>query len=120
MDVMDVVESLDGNGGDADVETGADLREGSIGIIRDLVLKANPDLVPEMVRGETLTELMTSVEPARAAYQRIVEAVRSRGRTTAPVVPAGGAVSPVAIDDLTADGLIKRGLAQSRGSGTKG
>jgi hypothetical protein len=65
------------------------------------------------VRGETLAELMDSVEPARAAYQRIAEAVRAEVRTTAPIVPAGGA-TPVPIEELTADGLIKRGLAQAR------
>ena len=93
-----------------DAESGEELREESIGIVRDLILKANPDLVADMVQGETLTELMDSVEPARAAYQRIVETVRS----VAPVVPAGGASSPVVIEDLSADGLIKRGMARAR------
>ena len=93
-----------------DAESGEELREESIGIVRDLILKANPDLVADMVQGETLTELMDSVEPARAAYQRIVETVRS----VAPVVPAGGASSPVVIEDLSADGLIKRGMATAR------
>ena len=87
------------------------LRGESIRVVRDLILKAHADLVPEMVRGESLAELMASVEPAREAYQRLSAAVRS----AAPVVPAGGAGSPtVAIEHLTADGLIKRALAQAR------
>jgi hypothetical protein len=124
MDVIDDDGSHDGpktenrepkpNSGASSIETEADLREGSIGIIRELVLKANPDLVAEMVRGESLTELMASVEPARAAYQRIAESVRSEARTAAPVVPAGGTGGAVAIEDLTADGLIKRALARRR------
>jgi hypothetical protein len=39
--------------------------------IRDLVLAAHPDVVPAMIAGETFEELMSSVEPAREAYQRI-------------------------------------------------
>ena len=86
------------------------LRAESIAIVRDLILKGNPDLVPDLVRGETLAELMDSVEPARAAYQRIAESVRP----VVPVVPAGGAGTTVAIEELSADGLIKRGMAQAR------
>ena len=86
------------------------LRAESIAIVRDLILKGNPDLVPELVQGETLAELMDSVEPARSAYQRIAESVR----VTVPVVPAGGAGTSVAIEDLSADGLIKRGMEQLR------
>ena len=89
------------------------LRSESNQIVRDLILKGNPDLVPELVRGETLSELMNSIEPARSAFQRIAERVRA----VAPVVPAGGsgAGARLAIEDLTADSLIKRGLAVVRG-----
>jgi hypothetical protein len=101
-----ITEELDG-------ETVERLRAESIAIVRDLILKGNPDVVPDLVRGETLAELMDSVEPARAAYQRIAEAVRSDVRVVAPIVPAGG-VAPVPIENLTAGSLIKRGLAQAR------
>src|SRR6476620_12267514 len=86
------------------------LQAESIGIVRDLILKGNPDLVPELVHGESLAELMESVEPARVAYQRIAESVRA----VVPVVPAGGAGTSVAIEELTADGLITPGVAQAR------
>jgi hypothetical protein len=99
--------------GGVDFDDVEQLRAESIAIVRDLILKGNPDLVPDLVRGETLAELMDSVEPARAAYQRIAEAVRAEVRTTAPIVPAGGA-TPVPIEELTADGLIKRGMEQLR------
>jgi hypothetical protein len=75
-----------------------------------LILKGHQDLIPEMVQGSTLAELMDSIEPARHAYQRIAESMRS----AAPVVPAGGAGSSVAIEHLSADSLIKRGLARRR------
>jgi hypothetical protein len=101
-----ITEELDGDS----VEQ---LRAESIAIVRDLILKGNPDLVPDLVRGETLAELMDSVEPARAAYRQIAEAVRAEVRTSAPIVPAGGA-APVAIEELTAGSLIKRGLEQAR------
>jgi hypothetical protein len=111
---MEDVETVETSAIETDVEDGEALRGESIGIVRELILKANPDLVADMVRGETLTELMDSVEPARAAYQRIVETVRS----VAPVVPAGGAGGAMVIEDLSADGLIKRGLATARRQAT--
>jgi hypothetical protein len=95
-------------------ESGEDddrLRAESLAIVRGLILKAHADVVPELVQGESLTALMDSVEPARAAYQRLVEAVKA----SAPVVPAGGASGPaIAIEHLSADGMIKRALAQAR------
>ncbi len=57
--------------------------------LRDLVLKANPDVIPEMIAGDSFESLMASVDPAKAAYQRIVESVGSQ-QQTAPRVPAGG------------------------------
>jgi len=88
----------------------ARLRAESIQIVRDLILKAHPDLVPELVGGETIAQLMASLEPAREAYRRLVDAVRS----AAPVVPAGGASAVPPIELLTADGMIKHALAQAR------
>ena len=50
-----------------------------LGKVRDLVLKAHPDVVPDLVRGGSVDELIASVEPARSAYQRIADQVRGRG-----------------------------------------
>jgi hypothetical protein len=62
--------------------------------VRELVLLAHPDVIPELVTGATFDELMGSVEPARAAYQRAVDAIRkgqpTPAETAAPKVPAGG------------------------------
>ena len=49
-----------------------------LGKVRDLVLKAHPDVVPDLVRGGSVDELIASVEPARTAYQRIADQVASR------------------------------------------
>src|SRR5215217_4897746 len=47
-----------------------------LGKVRELVLKAHPDVVPDLVRGSSIDELIASVEPARSAYQRIADQVR--------------------------------------------
>ena len=48
-----------------------------LGKVRELVLKAHPDVVPDLVAGSSVDELLASVEPARSAYQRIADQVRS-------------------------------------------
>jgi hypothetical protein len=50
-----------------------------LGKVRELVLKAHPDVVPDLVRGGSVDELIASVESARSAYQRIADQVRGRG-----------------------------------------
>src|SRR5215210_7236748 len=45
--------------------------------VRELVLKAHPDVVPDLVAGSSVDELIASVEPARTAYQRIANQVRT-------------------------------------------
>jgi hypothetical protein len=83
----------------------------SLVVVRDLILQGNPDVVPELVRGETLAELMESVGPARAAFRKVAEAVRSVANA-APVVPAGG-VGPERIEG-PGDVLIKRAIEARR------
>lgn len=87
-----------------------------LGAVRDLVLRAHPDVVPELVMGDSLADLLASVEPARSAYARLAEswAERRPASTTAPV-PAGGGM-PIAVDPdrLPAAEKIRVGLATSR------
>jgi hypothetical protein len=97
--------------------------------VRELVLKAHPDVVPDLVRGSSVDELIASVDPARSAYQRIADQVRrtessvvsresevSPDSTAAqpPVVPAGGAASVVDPADLTPTSKIAQALAARR------
>ena len=85
--------------------------------VRELMLVAHPDVVPELVEGATLAELLASLEPARAAFQRIAAAVgeASAGGAVAPTVPAGGAPA-MAIDPerLPAAEKIRQALASRR------
>ena len=110
-------------------DSGADL-----GKVRELVLKAHPDAVPDLVQGSSVDELIASVEPARSAYQRIADQVR-RGETTLtaeagstvpaatiaegsttvvvqpPAVPAGGASNVADPADLGPTTKIAQALA---------
>ena len=91
------------------------LRGESIAIVRRLILQAHPELVEELITGETLTELMGSVAVAQAAYQRIAGTVRSETpAVVAPVVPAGGNVARLMVEDMGPDGLILRGMKEMR------
>jgi hypothetical protein len=88
--------------------------------VRELVLKAHPDVVPELITGSTVAELTASIEPARAAFQRIAERLGTgAGQGTAaappPVVPAGGA-PPVVVDPdtMTPEQKIRSGVEAQR------
>jgi len=61
--------------------------------VRDLVLHAHPNIVPELVTGDTLEDLLASIEPARAAYTRLAD----RLPALPPTVPAG-ASTPATLD----------------------
>ena len=80
--------------------------------IRELVLRAHPEVVPEMIGGDTVETLLASVAPAETAYQRLAETLGRTGAT--PAVPAGGhRPMPVDPDRLPASEKIRRGLARS-------
>jgi uncharacterized protein YwlG (UPF0340 family) len=106
-----------------------------LGKVRDLVLKAHPDVVPDLITGNSVDELIASVEPARSAYQRIADQVRgsaaettvtaesgatvnAEGPTTVvvqpPQVPAGGATNVVEPADLAPANKIARALAERK------
>jgi hypothetical protein len=121
--------------------------EMDLATVRELVLRAHPDVVPELVHGASVDELIASVAPAQSAYQQIVDRVRAlprphpeRGdRTTAtasaseaipgqspagtdaagapPHVPAGGGVTVVNLDDIPPAEKIARALAGRRVTG---
>ena len=95
--------------------------------VREVILRAHPDVVPELVQGQSVAELMASIEPARAAFQAVIERTRQSGSSyerqatsdaklveTPPKVPAGGGVATLSVDDLPASEKIKRGIAGRR------
>lgn len=76
--------------------------------VRDLIRRTHPDTVPELIVGDSIADLIASIEPARAAYTRVAESIP-------PVtVPAGGN-SPVLVeaDSLPTSEKIRRGLSAS-------
>ena len=108
----DASEQLDG-GNPAPVVVDSDGAEGvDLEKVRDLILAANPNVVPELIRGASFDALLASVEPAKAAYAAVAAKVG-----TAPVVPGGqpGRQAPDArVEGLSpaakiAEGLRRRG-----------
>jgi|GEM_PF-1784559 len=78
--------------------------------MRELVLRAHPDVIPEMIGGDSVASMLDSVEPARAAYTRLVEAWEA-SRPQAVRIPAGGGEKlPVDPEKLPAAEKIRRGL----------
>lgn len=99
-----------------------------LAVIRDLLLKAYPDVVPDLVSGDSTASLLASVEPAREAYARVLATIQANpppsrlvsGHSTPstpppPAIPAGGgAPLPIDPDRLPASEKIRRGLASGR------
>lgn len=86
-----------------------------IAAIRALVLKAHPDVVPELITGTSVAELLSTIEPAQAAYGRLLESVRSSQPQAipapVPAVPAGGSAPvPIDPDRLLPAEKIRRGI----------
>lgn len=87
---------------------------GDLAAIRELVLRAHPEVVRELVTGATVDDLLASIEPAEAAYRRVSESVRATTTPSPPAttVPAGGdRPMPIDPDRLPASEKIRRGLA---------
>jgi len=82
--------------------------------VRELILLAHPDIVPELIRGGTIAELQAAVAPARAAYRQVAERIASGPAVAPPPVPAGAAGILPPTDGLPPAELIKRAL-QRRG-----
>jgi hypothetical protein len=72
------VETVDVQTEAVSTPAGAEPARTDLGKVRELVLKAHPDVVPDLVAGSSVDELIASVEPARTAYQRIADQVRGR------------------------------------------
>jgi hypothetical protein len=84
-----------------------------LALVREVVLRAHPDAVPELIVGESVAELLASVEPARSAFARIVEQ-RPVAVETPPAVPAGAVTSAIDPSTLSAQELIRRGVAAGK------
>lgn len=98
-----------------DIETTGDGLLGELDAVREVVLSAYPDCVPELVHGETIAEVLASVEPARAAYARVVATISAPEAPSAPpLVPAGGGSAIIDPTELPAAEKVRRGIANHR------
>lgn len=92
------------------VETpGAESNESGLDALRDVIARAYPDAVPDLITGETVDEMLASVPAARDAYKRVAETVRTDHPDP---VPAGGGIrTPDAgIDAMSPELKIREGL----------
>ena len=91
-------------------------RPQELAAVREVVLSAYPDCVPELVQGDTVAELLASVEPARAAYARVAATVPTpvEAVSTPPPVPAGGSSAVIDPGELPAAEKVRRGIANHR------
>ncbi len=82
--------------------------EDDLAQVRQLILASHPDTVPELVTGTTIADLIASIGPAQAAYNRVAESMPQPAVT----VPAGGN-TPVLVeaDALPTSEKIRRGLS---------
>lgn len=101
--------------------------------VREYVVRANPEAVPELIAGGSLEEIEASVPVAKAAYERIATAARAGAEQGAggqgnpvsaaiqqaaqqqpPVVPAGGATVVVDPANIPSGEKIRLGLQGER------
>ena len=98
-----------------DIETTDDGLPEELDAVREVVLSAYPDCVPELVHGETIAEVLASVEPARAAYARVAATLAvPDAPATPPLVPAGGGSAVIDPAELPAAEKVRRGIASHR------
>ena len=111
---MEPVEEIDERAADdgmtRDAAAAAAAAEEGCQQLRELIARAHPDTVAELIQGTTLTEMLASLPAARAAYARVAEATRGQ----APTVPAGAATrtSDPRAENLSPLGKIRVGLEQ--------
>lgn len=92
---------------------GAALTAEQLGRLRETLVAANPEAVPELIAGADFDALLASVAPARAAYARVREVA---ARAAAGGVPRGGGVREV--DTAVFAGLSPEGkIAAALGRG---
>lgn len=86
--------------------------------VRELVLQAHREVVPELVTGASLTDLLASIEPARQAYANLAGRLQAEQGPVSdaahiPSVPAGGTgPAPLDLDRMPASEKLRRGILQ--------
>ncbi len=80
--------------------------------LRDVLVAAHPEAVPELIAGADLDTLLASLDPARAAYTRIKQTAT---QATLAAIPRGGgtrALDPAAYDGLSPEAKIALALSE--------
>lgn len=79
--------------------------------VRQLILATHTDIVPDLVQGTSVTELVASIQHAREAYSNVLASAPAPTVT----IPAGGN-TPVTfdLDALPTSEKLRRGLAATR------
>jgi len=93
-------------------EDAAGLSTEQLGRLREVLVAAHPDAVPELIAGETFEALLGSVEGARAAFTRVRD---ETARALTVGVPRGGGtreIDPAVFAGLSPEGKIAVGLAR--------
>lgn len=83
-----------------------------LGRLREALVAANPEAVPELIAGADFDALLASVAPARAAYARVRD---EAARQAAGAVPRGGGVrevDPAVYADLSPEAKIAAAFAR--------
>lgn len=91
-------------------DPGSALPDEDLEAVRELVLRAHPDVVPELVCGASVAGLLASVEPARSAYARLAQALADAAPPPVPVPAGGGTPFTIDPEKIPAAEKIRRGL----------
>ena len=102
-----------------------------LSLVRDLVLKAHPNVVPELIGGDSVASIVASISPAQAAYADLAARIQASSVPNsvsgsapnsvsssapgsaggAPRVPAGSAApAPIDPDRIPTAEKIRRGV----------
>ena len=92
-----------------DVNLSGGLDVGQLARLREALVAAHPDAVPELIAGDDFDALLGSVAGARAAFARVRE---ETARAAVGSVPRGGStreINPAVFAGLSPEGKIARG-----------
>ncbi len=99
--------------------TGASQAADDLSVVRELVLKAHPDVVPELIGGDSIASIVASISPAQAAYTDLAAKIQANSVSSSasssagvgPRVPAGSiAPAPLDPDRIPTAEKIRRGV----------
>ena len=93
-------------------ESAAGMSAEQLGRLREVLVAAHPDAVPELIAGATFEALLDSVAGARAAFTRVRD---EAARALTAGVPRGGGtreIDPAVFAGLSPEGKIAVGLSR--------